>query len=87
MTQTTSAREYRFSFAEDIPSEGFPFSPDVERTPELDQIAMDYMSAKLALYAAVNPGRVMNTRSLDFYGSTVVSETTSESAHLYPIAP
>jgi len=81
---TTANREYRFFFAEDIPSEVFPFSPDVERTPELDQVARDYMAAKVALYAAVNPGRVLNSRTLDYSGSVVVSETTTENARLYP---
>ena len=85
MAQTTTAtRYYTFFFAEDIPTETFTFSPGVERTPELDQIAMDYMNAKVALYAAVNPGRGMSARTLDYSGSVVVSETTNESARLYP---
>ncbi len=85
MSQVTSAnRAYVFTFAEDIQNEVFTFSPDIERTPELDQAAFDYMAAKVALYAAVNPGRVLNSRSLDYTGSVVVSETTTEAARLYP---
>jgi hypothetical protein len=82
---TSASREYRFFFAEDIPTESYPFSSEVERTPELDQVAVDYLNAKLALYAAVNPSRNLNTTTLDFSGSVVVSETTSESARLHPL--
>jgi hypothetical protein len=81
---TTSDRAYRYTFAEDIPNESFPLSEGVERTPELDQLATDYMNAKLALYAAVNPGRVFPDRTLYFSGTTTVSEITSESARLFP---
>ncbi|MFD3464793.1 hypothetical protein ACFWWM_00195 [Streptomyces sp. NPDC058682] len=81
---TTAARSYTFTYAEDIPSETFIFSGDVDRTPELDDIANAYMNAKIALYAAVNPGRVLNARTLDYAGYVVVSETTAEGARLYP---
>ncbi|MFJ9423415.1 hypothetical protein [Streptomyces sp. NPDC101249] len=81
---TTSDRAYRFWFAEDVPSETFTLSDGVERTPELDQVALDYLKAKLDLYAAVNPGRIFPDRSLYFSGTLTVSEVTSESAKLYP---
>ncbi|MFF0481045.1 hypothetical protein [Streptomyces sp. NPDC004435] len=81
---TTAQRNYTFAFAEDIPYEVYQLSSEVERTPELDQAAMAYMAAKVAFYAAVNPGRVLNQRSLDYAGSVVVSETTTENARLYP---
>ncbi|MFC7979499.1 hypothetical protein ACFUT3_30240 [Streptomyces cinereoruber] len=81
---TSAQRSYTFNFAEDIPYEVFELSPDVERTPELDQAALSYMAAKTAFYAAVNPGRILNTRSLDYAGSVVVSETTTENARLFP---
>jgi hypothetical protein len=81
---TTSDRAYRYNFAEDIPGETFTLFSDIERTPELDQIAMDYLNAKLALYAAVNPGRLFPDRSLYFSGTLTVSEVTSVSARLYP---
>jgi hypothetical protein len=85
MTQvTTSDRAYRYTFAEDVPNETFTLSESVERTPELDQLATDYLNAKLALYAAVNPGRVFPDRTLYFSGTTTVSEVTSESARLFP---
>ncbi|MFD9368526.1 hypothetical protein ACFWA6_12570 [Streptomyces sp. NPDC060020] len=85
MTQVTAAaRYYTFAFAEDIPTETFLFSEGVARTPELDDVATAYMNAKVALYAALNPGRILNSRSLDYAGSVVVSETTAESARLYP---
>jgi hypothetical protein len=86
MTQvTTSDRAYRFFFAEDVPTETFTLTEGVERSPELDQVAMDYLKAKLALYAAVNPGRNFPDRNLYFSGTLTVSEVTSESARLYPI--
>jgi hypothetical protein len=81
---TTSDRAYRYTFAEDILNETFTLTVGVERTPELDQVAIDYLNAKLALYAAVNPGRLFPDRSLYFSGTTTVSEVTSESARLYP---
>lgn len=85
MTQvTTSDRAYRYFFAEDVAYETFTLSEGVERTPELDQVARDYMNAKLALYAAVNPGRLFPDRNLYFSGTLTVSEVTSESARLYP---
>jgi hypothetical protein len=70
--------------AEDIDSETFTLTVGVERTPELDQVAIDYMNAKLALYAAVNPGRLFPDRNLYFSGTLTVSEVTSESTRLYP---
>ncbi|MDL5204969.1 hypothetical protein [Streptomyces sp. ALI-76-A] len=85
MAQVTSSdRAYRFFFAEDIQSETFTLSEGVERTPELDQVAMDYLKAKLALFAAVNPGRIFPDRNLYFSGTLTVSEVTSESVRLYP---
>ncbi|MCB5179495.1 hypothetical protein [Streptomyces antimicrobicus] len=45
---------------------------------------MAYMNAKVALYAALNPGRILNSRTLDYAGSVVVSETTAEGARLFP---
>jgi hypothetical protein len=81
---TTSDRAYRYTFAEDIPNETFTLFEGIERTPELDQIATDYLNAKLALYAAVNPGRNFPDRTLYFSGTTTVSEITSESTRLYP---
>ncbi|MEV7589741.1 hypothetical protein AB0O42_05650 [Streptomyces sp. NPDC089922] len=85
MTQVTAAsRAYTFFFAEDIPSETYPFSEEVSRTVELDAVAKAYMNAKVALYAALNPGRVLTSRTLDYAGTVVVSETTAEGARLYP---
>ncbi|MFJ7590197.1 hypothetical protein ACIQZO_22980 [Streptomyces sp. NPDC097617] len=85
MTQVTAAsRSYTFTFAEDIQSENFVFSEDVERTSHVDDVARAYMNAKVALYAALNPGRILNSRTLDYAGSVVVSQTTAENARLYP---
>lgn len=81
---TTSDRAYRYFFAEDVAYETFTLSEGVERTPELDQVAMAYMAAKLALYAVVNPTRSFPDRNLYFSGTLTVSEVTSESARLYP---
>jgi hypothetical protein len=81
---TTSDRAYRYTFAEDILNETFTLSEGVERTPELDAVATAYLNAKLALYAAVNPGRVFPDRTLYFSGTTTVSEVTSDSVRLYP---
>ncbi|MFE0648558.1 hypothetical protein ACFVZH_08230 [Streptomyces sp. NPDC059534] len=81
---TTAQRTYTFNLAEDIPYEVFQLSPGVARTPQLDEAALAYMAAKVAFYAAVNPDRILNTRSLDYAGSVVVSETTNESARLFP---
>jgi hypothetical protein len=81
---TAAARSYTFAFAEDIPSETFLFSEGVARTTELDDVAKAYMNAKVALYAALNPGRILNSRTLDYAGTVVVSETTAESARLFP---
>jgi hypothetical protein len=81
---TTASRQYTLSLSEDLPTEYFPFEPDVDRTPELDQLAMDYLNAKLALFAAVSPTRGFAGRTLTYSGTTVVSETTNENARLYP---
>lgn len=85
LTQVTAAsRSYTFFFAEDIQSETFPFSEEVSRSAEIDNAAKAYMNAKVALYAALNPGRVLNSRTLDYAGTVVISETTAENARLYP---
>jgi hypothetical protein len=81
---TTSDRAYRYYFAEDVPAETFTLSDGVERTPELDQLATDYLNAKLALFAAVNPTRIFPDRNLYFSGTLTVSEVTSENTRLYP---
>jgi hypothetical protein len=81
---TTSDRRYTLFLAEDLPTEVYPFAPEVSRTAELDQLVKDYLAAKLALFAAVSPTRGFADRRLDYAGTTVVSETTSENATLYP---
>lgn len=85
VTKTTLA--YRYTFASDIEPENYNLSVGVARTPELDALATEYLNAKLALYAAVNPGRVLDELRLIFNGAVTVSEITADNATLYPIAP
>lgn len=81
---TTSDHRYTLFLAEDLPTEVFPFAPDVPRSAATDQLVKEYLAAKLALFAAVSPTRGFAERRLDYSGTTVVSETTSENDTLYP---
>ncbi|MEU9975100.1 hypothetical protein [Streptomyces sp. NPDC051014] len=81
---TTATRAYTLWLSEDLPPETFPLLPEVEHTPEMDQLALDYLKAKLALFKAVSPTRAFPDRWLDYEGTTVVSETTTEHNRLFP---
>ncbi|MEV5080321.1 hypothetical protein AB0K74_16325 [Streptomyces sp. NPDC056159] len=79
---TNSDRQYRLNLVdsyEDI----FQFEASVERTPETDQLALDFMNAKLALLQALWPeqSRYFTRFSLDYTDTTTTTDFERDTLH------
>jgi hypothetical protein len=86
MSQMESSwRRYSLNLIDGADPDVFQFDNGVERTAEIDQLALNFMNAKLALFKAVSPSRTFDRFALDFLSTTTVQDDERDS--LYTVDP